>query len=82
MSSFAMSSGGGGANAGGGRSFTNKHGMTIGIFIGIIFVLCLTNYINTGKDIISGKKSSNTQYLFSCICSTITLITMYMYFYK
>lgn len=79
MSSFAMPSGGGGNS---GRSFTNKHGMTIGIFVGIIFMLCLANYISTGKDIISGKKSSKTEYLFSCICSTITLVTMYMYFYK
>ena len=76
---YAVPSGGGGGNGG---SFLNKQGMTIGIFVGIIFVLCLLNYINTGKQLLEGKKSNKMQYVFACMCSTAVLFFVYSKFFS
>ena len=65
-----------------GPSFKNRHGITIGIFVGIIFMLCLANYIFTGQEIISGKKSNSIQYVFSGLCCLVTTGGLYFSFMR
>ena len=72
-----------GGNSGvSGPSFKNRHGITIGIFVGIIFMLCLVNYIFTGQEIISGKKSNTIQYAFSGACCLVTTGGLYFSFMR
>ncbi len=63
-------------------SFKNKNGIAIGIFAGIIFMLCLANYINTVTKLFSGKESNNVEYVFSFSCSIITIISVYIVLIK
>ncbi len=65
-----------------GPSFKNRHGITIGIFVGIIFMLCLANYIHTGQELVSGKKSNTIQYAFSSACSLATIGGLYFTFIR
>ena len=63
-----------------GPSFKNRHGITIGIFVGIIFMMCLANYLYTGQELISGKKSNSIQYVFSGLCCLVTTGGLYFSF--
>ena len=69
-----------GANAG--PSFKNRHGISIGIFVGIIFMLCSLNYVYTGKELISGKKSNSIQYVLSAMCCLVTIGGLYFTFVR